>query len=115
MTFSMIAVSTKRLPINMADNLYRRGVLAIAITTVLFPYTVLAEDIFNPEALNLGIENHVADINSLNYLSYAGGQLPGVYSVDIYLNDKLIDNRQIRFIFDDDKKVLAPEIGRAHV
>ena len=37
MTFSMIAVSTKRLPINMADNLYRRGVLAIAITTVLFP------------------------------------------------------------------------------
>lgn len=112
MTFSMIAVSTKRLPINMADNLYRRGVLAIAITTVLFPYTVLAEDIFNPEALNLGIENHVADINSLNYLSYAGGQLPGVYSVDIYLNDKLIDNRQIRFIFDDDKKVLAPEISK---
>ncbi len=76
------------------------------------PYTVLAEDIFNPEALNLGIENHVADINSLNYLSYAGGQLPGVYSVDIYLNDKLIDNRQIRFIFDDDKKVLAPEISK---
>ncbi|MDM3620929.1 hypothetical protein O9421_18345, partial [Proteus mirabilis] len=44
----------------------------------------------------------------MNYLSYAVGQLPGVYSVDIYLNDKLIDHRQIRLIFDDDKKVMAP-------
>lgn len=112
MTSSMIALSTKRLAVFPTDNLYRHCVLAMAITTVLFPHVSFADETFNPEVLNLGIENQVADINNLDYFSYTGGQLPGVYSVDIYLNNKLIDNRQIRFIFDDDKKALVPEITK---
>lgn len=103
MTLSIIALSTKRLFVFPNNNLNHHGLLAIAIATILYPYQVMAEEQFNPDALNLGIENQVADINSLDYFSYAGGQLPGVYSVDIYLNNKLIDNRQVRFIFNEEK------------
>ncbi|MBG6029296.1 fimbrial biogenesis outer membrane usher protein [Proteus mirabilis] len=112
MTLSIIALSTKRLSVFPTDNLYRHCVLAIAIASILFPYQVTAEEQFNPDALNLGIENQVADINNLDYFSFTGGQLPGVYSVDIYLNNKLIDNRQVRFIFNEEKKVLTPELTK---
>lgn len=104
MTLSIIALPTKRLSVFPTDNLYRHCLLAMAIASILFPYQVIAEEQFNPDALNLGIENQVADINSLDYFSYTGGQLPGIYSVDIYLNNKLIDNRQVRFIFDEEKR-----------
>ena len=112
MTLSIIALSTKRLFVFSTNNLNRHGLLTMAIATILYPYQVTAEEQFNPDALNLGIENQVADINSLDYFSYAGGQLPGVYSVDIYLNNKLIDNRQVRFIFNEEKKTLTPEITK---
>ncbi|OAT49341.1 outer membrane usher protein [Proteus hauseri ATCC 700826] len=110
MSSSIMTLSKKQsIP---ATEHYRYCIIAMAISAVLFPYTTQAAQTFNPEALNLGVENQVADINNLDYFSYAGGQLPGVYSVDIYLNEKLIDNRQISFIFDDDKKALVPEITK---
>ncbi|MEQ4924045.1 fimbria/pilus outer membrane usher protein [Proteus hauseri] len=110
MSSSIMALSKKQS--GFSTEHHRYCMIAIAMSAVLFPYAALADNMFNPEALNLGVENQVADINNLDYFSYAGGQLPGIYSVDIYLNEKLIDNRQIRFIFDDDKKALVPEITK---
>ncbi|MEX0398779.1 fimbrial biogenesis outer membrane usher protein, partial [Providencia rettgeri] len=67
-----------------------------AISLIFYINNTIAKDIFDINAINSGMENQVADINSLGYLSSAGGQLPGDYFVDIYINDKLVDNKNIR-------------------
>lgn len=83
-----------------------------AISLIFYINNTIAKDIFDINAINSGMENQVADINSLGYLSSAGGQLPGDYFVDIYINDKLVDNKNIRFLFDDKAKKLSPEITK---
>lgn len=83
-----------------------------ATCLVLYSNNTIAEDMFDINAINTGIESQVADVNSLGYLSSAGGQLPGDYFVDIYINDSLVDNKNIRFVFDDKTKKLLPEITK---
>ncbi|MBV2191038.1 fimbria/pilus outer membrane usher protein [Providencia rettgeri] len=83
-----------------------------AVSIILYANNIIAEDIFDINAINTGIENQIADVNSLGYLSSAGGQLPGDYFVDIYINDKLVDNKTITFVFDNKTKKLRPEITK---
>ncbi|MFP4949525.1 hypothetical protein ACLFLD_11515 [Providencia hangzhouensis] len=47
-----------------------------AISLIFYINNTIAKDIFDINAINSGMENQVADINSLGYLSSAGGQLP---------------------------------------
>lgn len=84
----------------------------MAISLVLYAKNSIAEDLFDINAINTGIESEVADVNSLGYLSYSGGQLPGAYFVDIYINEKLVDNKKITFFFDEKTKKLVPEITK---
>ncbi|EPQ5230588.1 fimbria/pilus outer membrane usher protein [Providencia stuartii] len=83
-----------------------------AVSIILYASNIIAEDMFDINAINTGIENQIADVNSLGYLSSAGGQLPGDYFVDIYINDKLVDNKTITFVFDNKTKKLRPEITK---
>ncbi|MEQ5037751.1 fimbria/pilus outer membrane usher protein [Providencia rettgeri] len=82
------------------------------ISLILYANNTIAEDIFDINAINTGIESQVADVNSLGYLSSAGGQLPGDYFVDIYINDQRVDNKNITFLFDDKTKKLLPKITK---
>lgn len=68
---------------------------------------VIAEDYFNLEALELkdGAQTEV----DLKQFANAGGQLPGVYHVDMYLNGRQVDTRDITFIDADGK--LQPELA----
>ncbi|MGZ7458351.1 fimbria/pilus outer membrane usher protein [Pseudomonas sp. Ma2-10] len=71
-----------------------------------YPVPVLAQDYFNPYALELnGPGENVID---LEYFSSQGGQLPGTYQVDVYLNDSRITQRDINFV--DDEGKLQPEL-----
>ncbi|CUY60767.1 fimbria/pilus outer membrane usher protein [Serratia marcescens] len=58
--------------------------------------TVQARDYFNPAALELG--NSAASALELEQFSVRGGQLPGVYRVDIYLNGNQIETRDVTFV-----------------
>lgn len=64
-----------------------------------------AEDYFNPAALELTSEQEKPDLEKF---SSNGGQLPGTYRVDIYLNDNKVDTREVTFV--DHNGTLQPEI-----
>lgn len=84
----------------------------IAVSIILYSNNTKADDVFDINAINTGIESHVADVNNLDYLSYSGGQLPGTYHVAIYINNKFVDEQNLRFIFDKQNKKLVPEIAK---
>lgn len=66
-----------------------------------------AEDYFNPEALEL--KSGAQAEADLKQFANAGGQLPGVYHVDIYLNGRQIEASDINFVEVDGK--LQPELS----
>lgn len=84
----------------------------ISISMILYANSAISEDIFDINAINTGIESQVADVNSLGYLSQVGGQLPGTYFVDVYINNNLVENKSITFVYDDEMKKLIPEVTK---
>ena len=69
-----------------------------------------AAQTFDPAFLeNLGDGSTVADLSQ--FASGNGEQLPGKYRVDIFVNDILLDTKEITFVevkLDTDKQVLEP-------
>lgn len=84
----------------------------ISISLLLYSNSAISDDVFDINAINTGIESEVADVNSLGYLSQVGGQLPGTYFVDIYINNNLVENKSITFVYDEKSKKLIPEITK---
>ncbi|MBG5918216.1 fimbria/pilus outer membrane usher protein [Providencia stuartii] len=94
-----------------SKNLYHSKIF-IAVSIILYSNNANTKDVFDINAINTGIESQIADVNSLDYLSYSGGQVPGNYHVDIYVNDKFVDEQHLRFIFDEHNKKLSPLISK---
>lgn len=67
----------------------------LAIICSLYMNTAFADELYFPPALLTEAGGNVADISSL---SQAGEQLPGIYDVDIYLNNQRVTTRKIRFV-----------------
>lgn len=84
----------------------------IAISIILYMDNANAEDLFDINAINTGIESQVADVNSLGYLSYSGGQLPGTYYTDVFINQNLVDSQNLTFVFDEKSKKLVPQLNK---
>ncbi|MBS7726705.1 hypothetical protein KIN12_02005, partial [Vibrio cholerae] len=59
-------------------------VTALFIGMVLRPASTMAQDYFDPQALEMNALDQ--DAIDLERFSSHGGQLPGTYRVDIYLN-----------------------------
>ncbi|WP_343552962.1 fimbria/pilus outer membrane usher protein [Pantoea sp.] len=79
------------------------------LSALLLPAAALAEDIsFNPKLLETRGGQSMADISQFE----RGGQLPGTYRVDIYLNSNFIETRDVTFVSDDDR--LLPELTAAY-
>ncbi|MEQ4673153.1 fimbria/pilus outer membrane usher protein [Providencia vermicola] len=95
-----------------AKNKLAYSKIFIPISMVIYTNSAISEDIFDINAINTGIESQVADVNSLGYLSQVGGQLPGTYYVDIYINNNLVVNKSITFVYDDKIKKLIPEVTK---
>lgn len=62
---------------------------------------VRAEEYFDPAMLNSG--GGVPAVTDLSAFQGAAGQLPGVYRVDVYVNGKVVDKRDIRFESSDEQ------------
>lgn len=74
-----------------------KGLFAIAQLTLLtgFMFQVHARDYFNPALLELGTPDRVTA--DLSVFEDKGGQIPGIYRVDIYLNNTKMDTRNVEF------------------
>lgn len=71
--------------------------------------TAQARDYFNPALLEIGSPDQVP--SDLSAFENKGGQLPGTYHVAIYLNNNLMDTREVEFrMMQDanDKSTLQP-------
>ncbi len=70
------------------------------LTLLILSSSCFAENGFNPAFLeHLGGSSEVADLSAFN--SKDGGQLPGKYTVDIYINGDIVDHREIEFVKND--------------
>src|SRR5471030_1594816 len=76
----------------------------LALSFVVAPQMTLAQDYFNPQALELN--QNEAEIDTDRF-SISGGQLPGTYLVDIFMNDNKVETRQVTFV--DTEGKLLPE------
>lgn len=65
-----------------------------------------ARDYFNPAALEL--KNEAQPALDLAQFADSGSQIPGVYRVDIYLNDNRVDTRDVTFV--DANGKLQPQL-----
>lgn len=92
-------VKTEKTPVNLQPSY-----LAVAIAMLLTAQSVQAKDYFNPALLEQPGESTAAtDLSAFEN----GGQLPGRYPVDIYLNDERVDSQDIVF-FQTENKGLQP-------
>lgn len=76
----------------------------LALSIIVAPHLALAEDYFDPQALE--VNQGEAGIDTARF-STSGNQLPGSYRVDVYLNGNKVDSRQVNFVEGENK--LLPE------
>lgn len=79
--------------------------LVITLGSILATQPALAADYFNPLALELNQTDANVDTE---LFSKQGGQLPGSYLVDIYVNSHKVDTRQVNFV--ETEEMLQPEL-----
>ncbi|WP_032833498.1 fimbria/pilus outer membrane usher protein [Pseudomonas sp. URMO17WK12:I12] len=79
--------------------LVRLGLVSVAGGTALLIMVgvgpVRAEEYFDPAMLNSG--GGAPAVTDLSVFQGQAGQLPGIYRVDVYVNGKAVDKRDIRF------------------
>lgn len=70
--------------------------IALAVVVLLSAKQGLAEEMFNPSALE--IDNPASTPVDLSQFSSTGGQAPGNYRVDIFMNGERQDTRDVNFV-----------------
>ncbi|CAI0799045.1 Outer membrane usher protein fimD precursor [Serratia quinivorans] len=96
------------------DRRYRQVPLAglIVLQLVLQP-TAQSRDYFNPALLTIGTPQQ--DGVDLSAFENAGGQIPGVYRVDIFLNQQMVATRSVTFHADPKGDGLQPCLSMAEL
>ncbi|MCS3601667.1 outer membrane usher protein [Buttiauxella sp. BIGb0471] len=91
--------------------------LALFITAhLMFLGSVEARDIFNPALLEVNPAQQAA--TDLSVFEIGAGQAPGIYHVDIYLNNEIQDTRDVEFKTQEDlqgKESLQPCLSVAQL
>ncbi len=83
---------------NFSPRSFRLHILARATMLVMGTYAVSPgyAGTFDPAFLEtFGSDTSVADLS--RFSAESGAQLPGIYRVDIYVNDRQIDTRELFF------------------
>lgn len=96
-----VKISNKGAPvlIRSLSNIRNRYFKLSALTLIILSASCFADSSFNPAFLeSMGDGGSVADLSAFS--SPTGGQLPGKYIVDIYINGEAADHREIEFIAD---------------
>jgi outer membrane usher protein len=77
------------------ENLNLR-LLSGAVLTFCFLHQALAEDYFDPQALEVtGGQQQTGD---LSYFAEKGGQQPGTYKVTVFVNQQRVEERKVEFV-----------------
>ncbi|MDN5417617.1 MAG: outer membrane usher protein FimD [Acinetobacter sp.] len=89
MPYSVVCVrrNIKRYPV---------GIAVTMLISIVVPRTSHAEQVFNPAFLTDNLSN--SQISDLSRFEKSTHQLPGVYRVDVYVNDQYAFTRDINFI-----------------
>lgn len=74
-------------------NAWRIAPLALLVCTAIWTSATQADEYFNPAFLSDGA-GKVADLSSFEQ---GGGQAPGTYRVDVYLNNELVSGQDVEF------------------
>lgn len=85
-----------------------RPAVACLILTSFSPPSVHAEDYFDPDSLEK--RGGQADSVDLSSLERPGGQVPGAYRTEVYLNGNYVADRTLNFRTDENG--LVPDISR---
>lgn len=88
--------SSNTLRIRKIIKQYPMGVAITMLISVVMVRESHAEQVFNPEFLTDGLPN--AQISDLTRFDRSTHQLPGVYRVDVYVNEQYAFTRDINFI-----------------
>lgn len=79
--------------------MFKRETLSLVVI-VFYSSLIKAEGIYFHPSL---ISSDYLNIADLSLLSKRGAQLPGFYNVDVYLNDRFFNNRELSFISKTEK------------
>lgn len=86
--------------------------VALAVVVLLSARQALSEEMFNPSALE--IDNPASTPVDLSQFSSTGGQAPGNYRVDIFMNGEQQDTRDVNFVRGPNGK-LMPQLTPAQL
>lgn len=86
-------------------------IMGVTVISSVLPVAV-AGDYFSPNALSVVNGQSVADIQSLDQFSNPGGQMAGVYHVDIFVNEVKVDSKEINFIASENNDQLTPVLTK---
>jgi len=70
--------------------------VVLAFSAALLPLVATADDYFNPNAIEP--QGDSAQSIDLSRFTHSGGQAPGIYRVDIYLNGNRVDTQNVTFV-----------------
>ncbi|WIF73539.1 fimbria/pilus outer membrane usher protein [Proteus vulgaris] len=97
---------------------YKKGYFHFFIALIIYFFHIeisFSDDYFDPSALSYGADQNIADLQSLAQFSKPGGQLPGVYLVDIYINDELVGSESIVFILNESDRNIYPVLTKSQL
>lgn len=93
------------------NNRYRQCrfyLLISAIISLSYIEKSFSDDYFDPTALSYGTNQNIADLQTLAQFSKPGGQLPGDYIVDIYINNEKVGSELISFLLNENDNNIYP-------
>lgn len=93
------------------NNRYRQCrfyLLISAIISLSYIGKSFSDDYFDPTALSYGSNQNIADLQTLAQFSKPGGQLPGDYIVDIYINNEKVGSELISFLLNENDNNIYP-------
>ncbi len=88
--------------------------ISAALASCLLAETAYADDYFNAHALDRRGAQPIADVENLSAFSRQNGQLPGTYSVDVYVNKQSVGVQEIAFVTAQDQ-TLVPELTKVQL
>lgn len=97
-------ISSKR----MKSTITRYAPVVFSSLAILSPLKAMAEQYFNPAFLS----NDPSAVADLSQFNKSGGQAPGSYRVDIYINDSFIATRDVDFKTEKEKQESAENSGK---
>jgi len=92
---------------NNSNKIFLLAKIHIAVITIIYSYQAVSGDYFDPYSIHMSDKN--MENLDLSDFKDKGGQLPGRYQTDIYINGEFQENKKVYFTNVNGKLVPALE------